>query len=530
MLRRAEHTSSHHLAPTDWLSFALALAFGLLSFCVLGVSLDLPALVWDCVVGTGALPLCGTATTSILPLVALLPGIALAFGIVLWRRPVITVWIVFFSATLIESGLPSFSDASTEQIPFWRNLSTSGLAPLPFSPAELLLVFTALAWLAREHLIQTLRVRGSVVLRIYGCYLLMVLVGLVLGTATGGNLNVALWEIRVPIATALIMVLALNLLRSQRQIEVLGWLLLIGSGLKGVQGTWRYVVTLGRNINYNSLLEHEEALFFPAFYLYLLLLFVFHGPRWQKRIGILFLPFVMLADFANQRRASTAGFVIALIALVCILVVILVEQRKRVFIYVLVTLVLLTGYSSVYWNSGSRLAQPIRAIKSQFIPNSRDEGSNYYRELETRALTWQIRANPFMGRGYGFELPLLEGMWDARDIAPFMLYMPHNSVLWVWWRTGILGFGFFWLAVGVAIMRSCMLARATTDPFVRRWAIFAVLVTLMWLILGCLDQGLLLWREVAYVWIVLAVPEVLRRLASSTHTNVHVPGGNTWSK
>jgi O-antigen ligase len=323
---------------------------------------------------------------------------------------------------------------------------------------------------------------------------------------------VALWEVRAPLLLGAVLLLALNLLRTRRHIDVLGWLIIIGSGLKGIQGTWRYVVTLNRTITYNNLLEHEEALFFPAFYLFLLLLFIFGGNRWQKRAGVCFLPFVLLADFANQRRASTAALVLALVALAVIVFVVLRERRRHIVGVMLLAAVMLAGYAGVYWNSGSRLAQPIRAIKSQFMPNSRDESSNLYRELENRGLMWQIKSSPVLGQGYGHEMPLVAGMWDGRDVSPFMLYMPHNSILWVWWRTGIAGFTCFWLTIGVAIARNCQLARATNDPYLRRWAIFAVLVTTMWMLLGFLDQGVLLSREVVYVAVVLTVPEVLWRL------------------
>ena len=487
-------------AVTDKLSFGMALLVGLASLAV--------------IVPTGE------------PMLALVPFAALGIGALLWRWPVLPVLLLFAGATLIEANRTRFPDPTTELIPLWRNLSSN--VPVPFSPAELIIIACGLAWIGRGFVTDTLQIRLGVVLRTYAWYLLLVGVALVVGVASGGNLIVALWEVRTPALIGVVGLLAINLLRTRRHVDALGWIILLGSGIKGVQGTWRYVVTLDRTITYNNLLEHEEALFFPAFYLYLLLLFIFKGSRRQKGAGLLLLPFVLLADFANQRRASTAALLIALTALVVILFVLLVQQRRRIMLALLGAMVLLAGYTGVYWNSHSRLAQPIRAIKSQFIPNSRDESSDMYRELENRALMWQIRTNPVLGRGYGHELPLLAGMWDAREVAPFILYMPHNSVLWVWWRTGITGFTLFWLTIGVAIMHNCQIARCADDPFVRRWAIFAVLVTLMWSILGFLDQGFLLSREIVYVWVVIAVPEVLRQTGPASQTPSRFIGGRSW--
>ncbi len=501
-------TQRSHYAPgllrrsavTDRLTFVLAFAFALVPLAVLGLLYQY------------GIPIAPEHTVLVL-----VPFAALGVTALLWRRPVIAVFALFAAATLIEANSAQFPDATTELIPWWRNLSSSGIVPLPFSPAELLVVMVGALWCARALGSERFRIHGSPVLCSYGAYLFFVVAGLVLGVTTGGNVTVALWEVRAPVLFGAVLFLALNLLRTQRHIDALGWLLLIGSGGKGIQGTWRYIVTLNRTITYNNLLEHEEALFFPAFYVFLLLLFIFGGNRWQKRAGMCCLPFVLLADFANQRRASTAALVLALAALVVIVFVVLRERRRHIFAAMLLASVVLAGYAGVYWNSGSRLAQPIRAIKSQFMPNTRDESSDLYRELENRGLMWQIKHNPLLGQGYGHEMPLLAGMWDARDVSPFMLYMPHNSILWVWWRTGIAGFICFWLVIGVAIAHNCQRARATNDPRLRRWAVFAVLVTIMWTLLGFLDQGLLLSREVVYVAVVLAVPEVLRRLNDAAH-------------
>jgi O-antigen ligase len=103
-------------------------------------------------------------------------------------------------------------------------------------------------------------------------------------------------------------------------------------------------------------------------------------------------------------------------------------------------------------------------------------------------------------------------MADVRELAPFMLYMPHNSILWVWWRTGTIGFVLFWAALGNAIIQNCLLARRTTDPTIRRWAVFAVALVVMHMLMAWLDVGLFSYRQIVYIWIVQAVPDVLCRL------------------
>ncbi len=485
---------------TDWLSF-----FAAISFSISALSLVL-------LVGS--------------PIMIIVAFLALGTVVLLWRAPQTSVIALFVGAVTIELFTTYHPDATTELVPFWRNLSSSGIAPLPFNPAELLVVATAGLWFLRNLFQRTLYLHTNVVFLGYSLYLLTVISAFIHGIFSGGNSTVAFWEIRVPFFAALAFAFTINLLHSYRQVHLLGWIIICGSGLKGIQGTWRYVVTYQRHFTGNELLWHDEALFFPSYYMFLTLLFVFGGPKRQKRLGLWLLPFVMIADFANKRRASTAALVVCLVVLVIILFVVLKQYRTRVVSTSVAVALAISVYAAALWNSSSTYAQPVRAIKSQFIANERDESSDRYRELEEQQLMRQINQHFLLGQGYGFEMPLAQGMVDLRDISPFMLYMPHNSVLWIWWRTGIIGFVFFWMAIAVALIRSCWIARTTSDPVVCRWAVFAVCVTVMHLVLSWFDQGLLSYRQVVYVWIVLAVPEVLERLPRRHNTTLTTTGAN----
>lgn len=464
-------------------------------------------------VGVGALGLMAMLQQPVLGLAVFL---GLGFVVLLWQRPVVIVFLLFFSTTAIELFEVPFPDAFTEYIPIWRNLSTIGIAPIPVNPAELLMIAGVGIWLLRGLFERTLRLEESPLLRHYALYLGMVVFALVHGVAVGGNVTIALWEVRAPMYAGITLFLALNLIRTKQQLNVLSWLIIVGTGFKSVQGTWRYLVTYGRRYDgmlRNSLLEHDEAFFFPAYYIFVLLLLLFDGSRRQKQVALLLLPCVMLADLANKRRASTANLVICLLVLMVILFKILVQHRWRIVQIAALGAVLVAAYLGIFWNSNAAIAQPARAIRSNFEPDERDESSDYYRDLENEGLMIAIRNHLVLGQGYGLEMPLVPGMADLRELAPFMLYMPHNSILWVWWRTGTIGFVLFWAMIGSAIIQNCLLARTSTDPAIRRWSVFAVALVVMHLLMAWLDVGLFSYRQIVYIWVVLAVPDILIRLA-----------------
>ena len=471
---------------TDWLTFICS---ALMAAASIGLAVALP--------------------TS--PYVGIVPFIGVGILTLLWRRPTRAVFFLLFMATMVEVYSAQFSDATTERIPFW--MARGGLRKLFLSPSEILIVLTLLIWWLRGLFSQTLQIKTSPLLRSYGLFLVVVLAAEIHGVSSGGDRHISFWELRPLVLGPLVLFLALNLLRSRQDLEWLGWLIILGTGLKGVQGSFRYLVTFHGHFDGNELLEHEEALLFPAFYLFVLLLFIFGGSRRQKRVGLFLLPWVMIADVANNRRASTGALAFSLIALILILFTIYEKHRLRILRVTLVCLVVVSGYLGAFWNSSSTLAKPARALKSQISPDPRDQSSDLYRQLENQDLLAQIRSHALIGQGFGIEMPLLPGMVDVRSIDPFMLIMPHNSVLWIWWRTGVIGFALFWMAYGLAITRNCFIARAYPDPYVRRWAIFAVLVTIMFVLIGYWDQALVSYRLVSYTWIILAVPEVLVRLS-----------------
>lgn len=458
------------------------------------------------------------------PLLALLPFVALGLGSLLWRVPIFSSLLLLFMALMVEYYPLGFADATTERLGLWNNLSTLGLSGVPVSPAELLMVTATAFWILRSILTQKLRFRGSPLFHAYAIYLLGCGLGLLHGLMTGGSLTIALWEIRGQAYGSIVFFLVLNTFQSRRQIELVTWGILLGTGLKGVQGTWRYFVTLGGNYAGEGIFDHDEAFFFPSYYLFVLLLFVFGGTRWQKRIGVLLLPCVMVAEVANRRRSSTGALLIALVALCLILFVVLRQQRAKLLAATLLALALGGLYAGAFWNSTAKYAQPIRAIKSVITPDERDASSNHYREQEDFNLMYAIRRDPLLGRGYGVAMENVARMWNLEAVDPFILYRPHNSILWVWWRIGLVGAVLFWIAMGQAMIRHCFIARATTDPYLRRWAIFSVCIMVIFLMISWWDMGQFRYRVVVFVWMILAIVEVLAR-ADTTIPPPAAPSG-----
>ncbi len=74
-----------------------------------------------------------------------------------------------------------------------------------------------------------------------------------------------------------------------------------------------------------------------------------------------------------------------------------------------------------------------------------------------------IRSNPVTGIGFGrpFFRPI-----DLPDISffEFWAFIPHNSLLWLWTKLGIIGFMAFLYLIGLATATGVRAARRMSDP------------------------------------------------------------------
>ena len=62
---------------------------------------------------------------------------------------------------------------------------------------------------------------------------------------------------------------------------------------------------------------------------------------------------------------------------------------------------------------------------------------------------------------------------DLTSTDPFLKYIPHDGVLYVWMRLGAVGALAFWSMIGLACIRACRLLRSH-DPGLAAYGAFVV--------------------------------------------------------
>ncbi|MEZ4681176.1 MAG: O-antigen ligase family protein [Caldilineaceae bacterium] len=188
-----------------------------------------------------------------------------------------------------------------------------------------------------------------------------------------------------------------------------------------------------------------------ALYVLVLASWLFGASAAKRFILPLMLPLVTITYIATQRRAAFAslGMMIALMTMI------LYRKNRRLFWTIVPTVGFFTLlYLAVFWNSGSALAFGARAVKSIVAPDagSADESSNLYRVLENINIGYTIHLSPLLGVGFGQKFHITVAMPDISFFV-WWEYIVHNSVFWIWMKSGLPGFMTVLILMGFSLMR-----------------------------------------------------------------------------
>jgi hypothetical protein len=427
--------------------------------------------------------------------------------VILWRSPWLALYITFISVCLFEIFKTPFKDSLTDQVPFFWNFNTvvqmyasASFNAIPFNLFEMFAMTAMVCSTFRNIFTKQASVRvGSVFWPIL-MYLFFVTIGWVHGMMSGGIFKTALQEVRAQFYFLIAYLMALNSVRDRRYLRFLLWTMVVCIGIKGILYTYRRFVTLaGMPIPDQGVGSHEEAFLFDCFMVWLLVIVICGAYKKMQYAMWPLLPLVLLGNFACNRRAATAALVIVIPVLLLAAYRAFPERRKLV---VALSLILLIGggtYYRAFRYSDSMIAQPARAIRSQFEPSARDASSNAYRDAEEADLYGTIKDQSPIGYGYGKPMYHIVSIADISKDYEWWDILPHNQILWVWMRVGSIGFFAFWIMISAIIVQCCVTFRARlADAETRAISLFTLLTVCMLMMFGLLDLQLSNFRDMLF--------------------------------
>jgi hypothetical protein len=404
-------------------------------------------LTWALTLITGAIGFATAPKALSLAFLVLVVGCAMAA-----IRPAFGVYLlVFFTLVGDAETMPWW--------PFTKNMSSEESIfyvsdALSVTPLEIVLGVTFLSFLVRSVADDSWRVRRARLFWPMAIFAAFVALGFVRGVFGGGDRPIAIIEARPLLYLPVVYVLVTNLILKPEQYRRLFFAAMVAIGIQSVFSLNFYLhLSEEKKRNLETLSEHSATVHMNTLFLLMLALLLFDGTKTKRRwLALLAVP-VVVAYLLSQRRAAMVAMVVGLVLLFGVLF----HRRRRIFWLVTPAGVVMSlAFVLATWNAGGAIGMPATAVKSVLFPDQLSEEdliSNIYRDLEAFNLWVTVRSDPIRGFGFGHKFIVAAPMPDISKFFPDWQYIPHNSTMWVWIKTGFFGFAamLVWIARGVQL-------------------------------------------------------------------------------
>lgn len=445
---------------------------------------------------TGLLLVAGFTIGGHTPLAYVVVALPVVVGVT-WWRPVygfglllgLTLVTEEFEIGTLAGGIqPLF----LQTLPIFRNLKDyTPLTQVPANAIELWLGLIVVVWLVQSVLANRLRIRPVPCGAAWMLAGATLAVTFALGVMNGGDVKVALWEVRALGYLLALAWLVPQIVERRRDLVLLLWVVVAALGIKALQGLFRYFVVLHMELSLTeTFMAHEDpVMFVPLFYLLIGLWHQEDAPVLRRTLAVAAPPMLMALVFTQRRIAYITLMVCALFFAVALSPV-----ARRRFLRVAVPILLVGGaYVAAFAGSSSPLGRPIERALTLF--DSGNE-SNLYRVIELENLRYTIQNHPW-GVGFGHPYEIIRSL--PKLDFPLYEYIPHNEVLWIWVKAGTLGFAIIMFFFARLVAEAVWSHRHLADGLLRAVAVVVGLAIVNQLIASYYELQLTYARNMIYL-------------------------------
>jgi hypothetical protein len=468
----------------------------------------------------GAIAGPAAAGGQVITLIALVPVFVLLAAV--WVRPQLGPMLLLATGLLIEqfpigltNGSTSVGVPITQRIPAFVGLGSFHLEPTDLFPVAVLIIYMIrssgdeIRWWPRTQL-------SLAVAAMIGA----VLFGEINGLMHHADIRWSLFECRPFIYFGAAYLLTSVIIRTRSTVYGLLWVIVVAEIIKSVQGIDVWIVTRGWTPEPQNVLGHEEAMFFSLDFFVVAALWLFGLRGRLRKVATYAAPLVLFADLVNDRRAAWLVLPFGLIVMAVIGYRVLPHRRRVLGGVMAVTALAAAVYLPAFWNhTDGTLGKPADAVRSQFAPTPRDALSDEYRADENANLKFNIVQDGVLGAGFGrmidYALPM-PGLVTAQDAG--ITYVPHNTLLYVLMRMGLIGGTAFWAMLGAAIIAGCRLA-SCPDRLLAAVGTIAVAATVGWSFEGSVDIGFSSLRMTIVMGCVVGLLEASRHIHEASRSS-----------
>lgn len=437
--------------------------------------------------------------------------------LITFSRPDISLYMLLFLTLLLDQLQLTGFQPVTYYAEFFRNIKEISYLPeigaAGFNPAELHISLLVFAWFIHFSLNPKITFASIPVWPAYLLFFGWFIFSIVYGLYKGGDFLVALWEVRAMFYMSILYLLVPQLIRTKKQIQIMMWVILAAVTIKAFQGLYRYASLGFSTSGFEALTNSEDTVFMVMLFVLLLAFLVFKVNHKQKIWLLIFLLPLALGFYAGQRRASFAALIVTFLVFVSLLP----SQMQWSFLkraFPVLAALLLYGF--LFWNSTSPYAGPVQLVKSGIVTpdryeNMRDYHSNLYRDIENYNLSTTVKNNTILGVGFGnkYDMPveLVQIQFPLRD------YIPHNQILWIYVKMGLVGFILFWYFFLSFSYKGVTIFVKLRDPYLKAIAAFVILAVINQIIVAFFDVMMTFYSNMIFLGCVMGLLPALEKLA-----------------
>jgi hypothetical protein len=374
---------------------------------------------------------------------------------------------------------------------------------LAFTPFEVHLIGLLFLWasvlIIRRQAIISVPLKGSAL-----AFFAWLLISFFRGISAGGELLPAFWETRALIYLGLFYFFVPQVIRDKQQIISLIWVCILAVSVKVFQAIMRFV-ELGFSFGgHDSLMTTEDTVIMIPILLLFIALSLLGGNKNQLTLlRALALP-MLIAFFVANRRSTYVSLMVAILAFSFMLPT---RQQRVLHKVALWFIPFFFLYMVVFWNNQGLGGIPAQAVKAVFFtdPNlvsERNSLSSLYREKENYNLAVTIRHAPLLGLGFGikYDKPLnLYLEFGNSD------YIAHNSTLWLFMRTGAIGFFLFIFFVFSFLTYGMQLYHQLRDPYLIAICAISILALLNQIVVTYVEMQFAIYRNMIFLGLLMGL-------------------------
>jgi hypothetical protein len=408
------------------------------------------------------------------PLVSWLAPLSVIGAWLLWTRPLKAPMLIllFLALTLDDpTGRPYYQVWESPSFELGRIFFTNVAFFTGFEICvyALTLLMMVRRVFGRQHLFGSLDpVRGQAPIPLQGALVLSAgVIGwlIVWGVMRGGDFREALWQFRALLLMPCVAMLMLFALKLPEDLPHLLGTLIAGSIVKSLFGIYFiYAIASPRGIDPPHTTGHHDSMIFVTSVVTAVAMIWEKPSRRTLGIALLWLPFIAMALRFNDRRVA---YVEIAMAFGLIYLLSPMQPMKRFVTRVAIMLMPVVAlYFAVGWNQKGGVFAPVYKVKSIIAPDAatEEESSNAERDTENYNIMTTWKENMFLGQGFGHAFHEFS---PSNDFGQSNFgHIGHNSVLWVMWIGGVVGFTgvFGYLIVAIYFLgRTLRLARDWKD-------------------------------------------------------------------